>query len=301
MKISVIFNPASGTAGKRKENLEAIRQTLSDYSKADFVIYETAFPGHATRLARESAERKDNICFAAGGDGTMNEVACGLLGSKTSLGIIPLGSGNGLARHLNIPLNSGEAVSVLLKGKNTLVDYGEVNQIPFFLAAGIGFEGVVARRFAEKKTRGFLSYLKSSAEEFFRWKPIRYTARYEDEVLEGEAFTIDFANGSQYGNNAIISPGAAIDDGLLQFVRVLPFPLHAAPGMLRQLLKGRINRSGYHLEKAFTALDLKIEGQQKIEGHTDGEPRDFTVPLSVKVIPSSLLLRVPAEYGLHSE
>jgi YegS/Rv2252/BmrU family lipid kinase len=301
MKISIIFNPKSGKPGRNKENLSEIHRAFSDFSKADFTVFQTAFPGHATKLARESAERRDNICFAAGGDGTMNEVALGLLGSKTSMGLIPLGSGNGLARHLNIPLQISEAISILLKGRNTPMDHGEVNQTPFFLAAGIGFEGVVARRFAEKKSRGFISYLRSSAEEYFKWKPLKYTARYEDEVMEGSAFTIDFANGSQYGNNAIISPGAAIDDGLLQFVRVLPFPLYEAPGMIMQLLGGRINRSGYHLQKAFTQLELSVEGQEKIEGHTDGEPREFTLPLSVKVIPSSLLLRVPAAYSQPSE
>jgi YegS/Rv2252/BmrU family lipid kinase len=298
MKVSIIYNPVSGKPGRKKASLDAIHQSLAAFGKTDFALFETAFAGHATKLAQESALRGDNICFAAGGDGTMHEVACGLMGSKTSLGIIPLGSGNGLARHLNIPLQPGEAVTTLLKGKNTPMDHGEVNKIPFFLAAGIGFEGVVARRFADKKSRGFLSYITASAQEYFNWKPIQYKVFYEDEIIEGSAFTIDFANGSQYGNNAIISPGAAIDDGLLQFVRVLPFPLHEAPGMLRQLLGGRINRSGYHLQRAFTRLELRVEGSQKIEGHTDGEPRLFELPLTVEVLPASLLLRVPAEYGL---
>ena len=289
MKVSVIYNPVSGKPGKKKANLEAIHRGLAAFGKADFALFETAFTGHATQLAKESALRGDNICFAAGGDGTMHEVACGLLGSKTSLGIIPLGSGNGLARHLNIPLQPVEAITTLLRGKNTPMDHGEVNQIPFFLAAGIGFEGVVARRFAQKKARGFFSYITASMQEYLKWKPIQYKTIYEDEIMEGSAFTIDFANGSQYGNNAIISPGAAIDDGLLQFVRVLPFPLLEAPTMLKQLLEGRINRSGYHLQRAFTRIELRIEGMNKIEGHTDGEPREFNLPLTVKVIPSSLL------------
>ena len=293
MKVSVIFNPASGSRHGRRNRLEKIRKSLSENGRIDFTIFETAYPGHASQLARESALRQDHICFAAGGDGTMNEVATGLMGSQTSLGIIPMGSGNGLARHLQIPLRVEVAIKAQLNGQSIPMDCGDVNNIPFFLAAGIGFEGAVAARFATKKSRGFISYLFAAAEEFFRWKPLRYRAKYEEENIQGEAFTIDFANGSQYGNNAIISPGASTDDGLLQFVRVLPFPLSAAPEMFFQLLGGKINRSGYHIERAFTMLQLSIEGQSTIAGHVDGEPLVFQLPLMVRVHPKALLVRAP--------
>jgi diacylglycerol kinase family enzyme len=223
----------------------------------------------------------------------MNEVACGLIGSQTTLGIIPTGSGNGLARHLRIPLNPGAAMLALLNGRTTKLDYGTVNNIPFFLASGVGFEGAVAARFAKKKKRGFLSYIMAAAEEYRKWKPIEYQAKYEREVLQGKAFTIDFANGSQYGNNAIISPGAEVNDGLLQFVRVLPFPHYAAPEMLIRLMNGRIDRSIYHIERAFTSLELSIKDRQVVEGHVDGEPIRFQLPLFIEIHPAGLQVRIP--------
>lgn len=294
MKVAVIVNPKSGNQKKHWERIVQLESLFADFPGVDFLLSETQGPGHATFLAEESAARFDKICFAVGGDGTVNEVGCGLIGSNTSLGIIPVGSGNGLARHLKIPLNPVNAFRALLNGTNQELDYGTANNVPFFLAAGIGFEGVVAARFASKKMRGFLSYILSAAEEYRKWKPIQYVARYEKEVLTGEAFTIDFANGSQYGNNAIISPGASVNDGFLQFVRVLPFPLQAAPEMIFKLMNGRINRSAYHIERAFTRLELSVEGMDGISGHVDGEPIRFQLPMMVEIHPKGLQIRMPA-------
>ena len=293
MRVTVVVNPHSGKQKKHAENLEQLRNMFLRYPEIDFSLYETNGPGHATRLAEDSAARGDKVCFAVGGDGTVNEVGCGLIGSNTSLGILPIGSGNGLARHLKIPLQLDLALDAQLNGESIGLDYGTVNGVPFFLAAGIGFEGVVAARFATKKKRGFMAYILSAVEEYRRWKPIQYVARYEKEVLTGSAFTIDFANGSQYGNNAIISPGASVNDGLLQFVRVLPFPLHAAPDMFLKLMNGRIDRSAYHIERAFSRLELSVGGMDGIAGHVDGEPIQFQLPLMVEIHPEGIKMRMP--------
>jgi diacylglycerol kinase (ATP) len=294
MKVSLIANPVSGNKSGHLKRLKALETRFASFPGLDYRILETSGPGHATLLAEESALRGDRICFALGGDGTMNEVGCGLMGSETALGILPAGSGNGLARHLKIPLNPEQAAVSLIHGKTEASDVGIINQIPFFLAAGIGFEGVVAARFATRKRRGFLSYILSAAEEYLRWQPIGYTARFGRESISGKAFTIDFANGSQYGNNAIIAPGASVNDGLLQFVRVLPFPARSAPAMLRKLMNGRINRSAYHLERAFSRLELSVEDRDAIEGHVDGEPLRFQLPLLVEVQRGGILIRLPA-------
>ncbi len=280
--------------GRNNNSELRIRKVLENQDGLTFQFLKTEYPGHASDLAMESASRGDDICFAAGGDGTMNEVARGLIGSKTSLGIIPLGSGNGLARHLKIPLKIEEAIIRQLKGTSKPMDHGEINSRKFFLAAGIGFEGVVTNRFSKKQLRGFISYLISASQEFFRWKNIVYQSTFEKEKVGGTAFSIAFANGSQYGNNAIISPGSEIDDGLLQFVRVLPFSLLAAPKLFFQLMGGSMDKSAYHLESAFTNLELTIEGKSEIEGHFDGEAVVFTLPLSVQVKPESLFIRIPA-------
>jgi len=294
MQVSVILNSKSGMQSRNNNSELRIRKVLENQDGLTFKFLKSEYPGHAIELARESASRGDIICFAAGGDGTMNEVGCGLIGSNTSLGIIPLGSGNGLARHLKIPLNIEEAMIRQLKGNSKSMDHGEINSKKFFLAAGIGFEGVVTNRFSNKQCRGFISYLISASQEFFKWKNVAYRATIEKEKLNGTAFTIVFANGSQYGNNAIISPSAEIDDGLLQFVRVLPFSLLAAPKIFFQLMAGRMDKSAYHLESAFKNLELTIEGKTQIEGHFDGEAVVFTLPLSVQVKPGSLLVRMPA-------
>lgn len=280
--------------GRNSNSELRIRKVLENQDGLTFQFLKTEYPGHASDLAKESASRGDDICFAAGGDGTMNEVARGLIGSKTSLGIIPLGSGNGLAHHLKIPLRIEEAIICQLNGKSKPMDHGEINSRKFFLAAGIGFEGVVTNRFSKKQLRGFISYLISASQEFFRWKNIVYQSTFEKEKVGGTAFSIAFANGSQYGNNAIISPGSEIDDGLLQFVRVLPFSLLAAPKLFFQLMGGSMDKSAYHLESAFTNLELTIEGKSEIEGHFDGEAVVFTLPLSVQVKPESLFIRIPA-------
>ncbi len=280
--------------GRNNNSELRIRKVLENQDGLTFQFLKTEYPGHASNLAKESSSRGDTICFAAGGDGTMNEVARGLVGSNTSLGIIPLGSGNGLARHLKIPLNIEEAIIRQIRGNSKSMDHGEINSKKFFLASGVGFEGAVASRFSKKRFRGFASYILSATEEFFSWKDVAYIANIQEEIVSGSAFTIAFANGSQYGNNAIISPGSEIDDGLLQFVRVLPFPLLAAPNMFFQLMGGSLNKSAYHLESAFTNLELSIEGKTHIEGHVDGESVVFTLPLSVQVKPGSLLVRIPA-------
>ena len=293
MKVSLIANPVSGNKAQHQRRLKGIESRLASLPGLDYRILETRGPGHATLLAEESALRGDDVCFALGGDGTMNEAGCGLMGTNTALGILPAGSGNGLARHLKIPLNPEDAITRLIHGSSEPSDVGFINQIPFFLAAGIGFEGVVAARFATKKKRGFLSYILSAAEEYRRWKPINYTARFERDSISGTAFTLDFANGSQYGNNAIIAPGASVNDGLLQFVRVLPFPHYAAPEMILKLMNGRINRSAYHLERAFTRLELSVEGRDAIEGHADGEPLRFQLPMLVEIQRAGILIRFP--------
>jgi diacylglycerol kinase (ATP) len=293
MRVTIVVNPHSGKQKKHAENLEKLQNLFLRYPEIAFSLFETSGPGHATRLAEESAARGDKVCFAVGGDGTVNEVGCGLIGSNTSLGILPIGSGNGLARHLKIPLQLDQALDAQLNGESIGLDYGTANGVPFFLAAGIGFEGVVAARFATKKKRGFMAYILSAVEEYRRWKPIQYVARYEKEVLSGSAFTIDFANGSQYGNNAIISPGASVHDGLLQFVRVLPFPLHSAPEMFLKLMNGRIDRSAYHIERAFSRLELSVEEMDGIAGHVDGEPIQFQLPLMVEIHPEGIKMRMP--------
>jgi YegS/Rv2252/BmrU family lipid kinase len=288
MTIGLIYNPIAGTRGLSADfRTEAESILLGQYPGSRLDFRPTQYAGHATELAREMVLAGFDSVFAAGGDGTMNEVAAGLLHSHTALGLLPLGSGNGLARHIGLPLDLLDAWKVQLGSPAVSMDSGTANRRPFFLAAGIGFEGVVAHRFATKSGRGFFQYLLSSSEEFFRYKPIPCRIQVDGgEEQDGRFFTSVFANGSQYGNNAWISPGSEIDDGLFQWVQIRPFPLWAAPGLFRRLMTRSLPGSPYWHSRSFS--ELKVSSPVSIRGHLDGEPVNFGNTLEIRVLPASL-------------
>ena len=150
--IAFIVNPISGTKAKNRV-AKLIRETL-DLQQFSPTVVVTEYAGHATQLARQFALEGYYAVVAVGGDGTVNETACGLVGTKTALGIIPNGSGNGFARHLDISTRMNRAIEMLNSSETINVDYGTVNEIPFFSTFGIGFDAVVAQDFADS-SRGF--------------------------------------------------------------------------------------------------------------------------------------------------
>jgi YegS/Rv2252/BmrU family lipid kinase len=292
MKIALVINPKAGTLRSKDALIESFERKASELlPQSEFRILLTEYPGHATILAKESADNAFDICIAAGGDGTMNEVASGLTGSQTALGIVPLGSGNGLARHLKISLDPLTAFTQMLLGTSRQMDVGMVNDRKFFLAAGIGFEGVVAHRFAGKNTRGFFQYLLSSAETFFHYKPINVAGSADGIGFSSTAFTLTLANGSEYGNGAIISPGSKIDDGFLQFIWIKPFPIWRSVGLFIRLMTGSLESSRYYESQTFRKL--RIESAISLNGHIDGEPVVFGNVLDAEIIPMGLWVRHP--------
>jgi YegS/Rv2252/BmrU family lipid kinase len=292
MKIALVINPKAGTLLSKDALIESFERKASELlPQSEFRILPTQYAGHATILAKECSDNGFDVCIAAGGDGTMNEVACGLAGSKTALGIVPLGSGNGLARHLKISLDPVTAFTQMLQGTSKQMDVGLVNGSLFFLAAGIGFEGVVAHRFAGKDTRGFFQYLLSSAETFFQYQPILVTGVADGTSFKSTVFTLTIANGSEYGNGAIISPGSQIDDGLLQLIRIRPFPIWRSVGIFLRLMTGRLESSRYFTSLGFRKL--RIESATSLNGHLDGEPVVFGNVLDAEVIPMGLWVRHP--------
>src|SRR4051812_15392154 len=155
------------------------------------------------------------MIVAVGGDGTVNEIASAIVGSGTALGIVPYGSGNGLARFLGIPMNPNQAIQALVKGHVESIDSGTVNGQPFFNMAGMGFDAHISEVFSHGKKRGFVSYIKSSIEEISTYDEQQYHIEIDGKVYERKAFMLSIANSSQYGNNAHISPKASVQDGLL--------------------------------------------------------------------------------------
>ena len=216
-KAAFILNPISGT-GKKKVILDYIRKKAVLYPDFQIEFYSTKCAGDACAAAGDFKERGYDIVVAIGGDGTVNEVAEGLMGGNTQLGIIPVGSGNGLARHLNIPLNYQRAVDAVFDGRPLFIDAGIINGKVFFCTAGIGFDAAVGERFNMSGSRGLMTYVEFCAKEYVRYRPEKYVITIDGSSFETKAFLITFANGSQWGNNAFIAPDANISDGMMDVV-----------------------------------------------------------------------------------
>ncbi len=290
-KTLIIINPASGTNSK-KEFTKLFNKYL-DHNQYDFSIEFTSQPGHATRLAQSAVLNAYGNIIAVGGDGTINEIARALIHTETALGIIPAGSGNGLARHLGIPLNPIKAINSLNNVSINSIDSASINGKPFFCTAGVGFDAHIGHKFSKAESRGLKSYIKISLKEFFRYSSHTYTIQTEDNRIKQEAFLVTFANTNQYGNNAFIAPKANIRDGLLDLCILKPFPLYLAPLIGVRLFASRIHQSRYMSTSKFT--ELLFERDKEGPVHLDGEP--FTMParLLVKCVPGSLNVLIPLE------
>lgn len=292
-KIVAIVNPKAGTIQTKSDLLSDLerhfRQINSAYS--DFHIVQTKGPGHATELASRAADQGVELCIALGGDGTVSETARGLIGSDTTLGIIPIGSGNGLARHIGISLKPLNAFKQLLFGHSRQMDAAKVNDQYFFLATGMGFEGMVAHAFAKQKQRGFFQYLASSTASWRAYEPITLDWEMDGIRVQEPVFTWSAANGSQYGNDAQIAPGASIYDGLFNLVWLSPFPIWRGPALFARLMQGTLKPSTLYHQKAMHALTVRLEGKQL--AHIDGEPAVFEDEVRLEIAPHVLKIIQP--------
>ena len=208
--------------------------------------------------------------MAIGGDGTVNETAAGLSKTDVALGIIPAGSGNGLARHLNIPMDIDRAADIIAQRNIVDCDYGEVNHRPFFCTFGVGFDAAVSHRFAKQNRRGKMMYIKSAIDEYLNYNPQEYTISANGKVLTEKAFLIAVCNASQYGNNAYIAPQASITDGLLDFTIVHAGTPADAAAFGIDLMTGYINK--YVMIHTFRAPAAVITRNSDGPAHIDGEP-----------------------------
>jgi YegS/Rv2252/BmrU family lipid kinase len=222
-KKSIVFvvNPISGTQGK-KAILKWIDERI-DRSIYDYSIVRTEYAGHASQIAAEAVKDKADVVVAIGGDGTINEIARSLVHTDTALGIIPCGSGNGLARHLHIPMEPKAAIDIINRGEQLCIDYGKINNIPFFCTCGVGFDAFVSLKFADSGKRGLLTYLENTLHESLTYQPETYEIENEEGTVKHKAFLIACGNASQYGNNAYITPQASLMDGLMDITIMEPF------------------------------------------------------------------------------
>jgi YegS/Rv2252/BmrU family lipid kinase len=287
--IAYIINPISGITDK-KAIADYINKT-TDKNKFDFEIYYTKCINDGSRQAKEYADNGFSRVIAVGGDGTVNEIAGGLLGSNTALGIIPLGSGNGFARHLKISLNYQKANQIAQNGEIISSDHGELNNKPFFCTAGIGFDAQVGMRFAQIGRRGFVSYAQASFMEYFHYSPQNYKITIDGKTFSRRAFLITCANTSQWGYNAYIAPDASLNDGLIDLVIVSPFSFVVAPIIgLRVFTKSLCNSRNIEVYRAREAI---IERDKAGYIHIDGESLNEEKVLKIKAVSGKLKIIVP--------
>ena len=268
-----------------KELLHVIPKYL-DKGKFDYDIYYSEYKGHAAELAFSNRDKYD-IIVAAGGDGTVNEVAQAIIGSGTKLGIIPLGSGNGLARTL---MRRPPSVVYSLQVINALnvrqMDAGLINGKFFFNMAGIGFDADVAHKYNARKKRGFISYLQTVISLFFHYQSQVCEVSYGSHVYKIKVFLLSFANSSQWGYNVHICPGANPFDGLLGVTIIRAFPKAIIPIMACRLLNKKINRSRY--VQLFMTDSMRVKSPGEIIGHIDGDPVIFKDDISIEAVPEAV-------------
>lgn len=291
-KIVFVINPISGTQGK-EQILAWVKEKL-DREKYDMEVVYTEYAGHAVKIAAQKAAEKAFAVVAIGGDGTINEIARSLVHTDTALGIIPCGSGNGLARHLQIPLDPKKAVDILNGGHLEVIDYGKINDVPFFCTCGVGFDAFVSLKFSQAGKRGPLTYLEQTLRESLKYRPEVYELEMDGNAsARYRAFLIACGNASQYGNNAYITPRATLDDGLLDVTILEPFTVLDVPALSFQLFNKTIDQNSRI--KTFQCKSLRIHRSKPGVVHFDGDPMMAGKDVEVSIVQRELKVIVPCE------
>ena len=281
--IAFVVNPISGPK-KREDIAQLISENMSGKIPYDILIWENK--NNFDEIRAQIISGKYSLVVAVGGDGTVNEVAKNLIHTNIILGIIPRGSGNGLARTLGIPQNALEAIKRIETGTSRVIDSGTINGNFFLCTAGIGFDAHIGAMFAGNKKRGLSSYIKITIAQFLSYRPKEYTIIHNNETITVKAFLITFANAGQYGNDFYIAPQAKLDDGLLHMVILKPINLFSVCGLLVKILQRKA-----HLSKnivTLTAQSIRIKNLATEAIHFDGEPGMIEKELNVSINPQSL-------------
>ena len=262
--IVFITNPISGTISKA--GIPELVEAHLDHTRFSHEFVATQYAGHATLLAQEAAARGADIVCAIGGDGTVNEVGRGLLGTETAMAILPCGSGNGLARHLMLPMDLKRCLDIINLDTVETLDSGVINGHPFFCTCGMGFDAFISMKFAEAGKRGLMTYVEQMLREGLSYKPETYEIEDEMGSKTYKAFLISAANASQYGNNAYIAPHASMSDGLLDVIIMQPFSLIEAPQVTLEMLNKTIDKNVNI--RTFKARHVHIHRSKRLKENT---------------------------------
>jgi diacylglycerol kinase (ATP) len=290
-RILIILNPSSGVLAKDTAASFIFRKLRKHFNTVCLVNSNS--PSHGYDLTRQLMEQFD-IITAFGGDGTINSIASALVGTDKTLGILPGGSGNGLARNLDIPISWKQAIDVLINGTDSYMDAGKINDRLFFNIAGIGFDALVTKKFnLESSRRGVASYVYYSLKEYFEYPSFQVRIQTGESTIDEEIFILAFANFRQYGSKAIIAPFASPTDNLLDMCIVNKFSLLKESLYISNLFKGTIHK--FPSYKTFKFIRCEITSLRgPIPYHFDGEygGEDLT-HYTVEVIPSCIKIKIP--------
>lgn len=283
-KAVFIINLISGTSDKAA--IPGLIDQYLDKTKFEYEIAVTQYAGHASEIAAKAKDDGVDIVVAIGGDGTVNEVARAIVHSDTALGIIPCGSGNGLARHLLLPLNVRKAIEVINRCEIRQLDYGIINDYPFFCTCGMGFDAFVSMKFAEAGKRGPITYVENVLREGLKYKPETYTIEDENGTVQYKAFLISCANASQYGNNAYIAPQASMSDGLMDVIIMEPFDVFEAPQISIEMFSKTLDKNSKI--KTFRTRHLHIHRDKPGVIHYDGDPVMTGADIDIELKPKGI-------------
>ena len=283
-KAVFVINLISGTSDKAA--IPGLIDQYLDKTKFEYEIAITQYAGHASEIASKAKDDGVDVVVAVGGDGTVNEVARAIVHSNTALGIIPCGSGNGLARHLLLPLNVRKAIDVINRSEVRQLDYGIINGYHFFCTCGMGFDAFVSMKFAEAGKRGPITYVENVLREGLKYKPETYTIEEENSTLQYKAFLISCANASQYGNNAYIAPQASMSDGLMDVIIMEPFDVFEAPHISIEMFSKTLDKNSKI--KTFRTRHLHIHRDKPGVIHYDGDPVMTGADIDIELKPKGI-------------
>ena len=294
--IAFIINPISGakeTQNAKRKLPKLIMQTLDMEQWLPNIVF-TEYAGHATELAHQYARMGFDAVVAVGGDGTVNEVARGLKNTKTALGILPMGSGNGFARHLNIPIRPQKALEMINHSEPINVDYGLANGRLFVSTCGTGFDAVVADNFAGSNKRGFMTYLQNTLKVAFSYQPQTYHIVGDGLDVTHKAFLITFANANQWGYEAMIAPKASVQDGKMEIMLMSSHAILGSASLALRLFTGSIDNS-YFMD-TIRAKEITLEREEVAPFHIDGDPVEMDKDIHIKIVADGLKVLVEKRF-----
>lgn len=282
-RIWFIINPISGV--RRKDDIPSLIHRYLDKEAFIFEIRYTKYKGHAIKIAKEAVNLGIDVVCAVGGDGSVHEVGISLINTNTSLAVIPIGSGNGLARHMSIPRNIQKAIQTINRNNQITMDTVLVNDRPFIGVGGYGLDAVIAKKFNEDRKRGFWTYVKHVIKEIFRYNPMNISIDTNGQIKKMPVVLCTIANTSEFGNGFKVSPKSDATDGKLELFLLKPFKFLSIPKMIYQFFTGKSDQSTYAEVISFKKAKITIPNGQ---AHYDGEPLTTSKELNVCVVPHSL-------------